>query len=155
VADPLELLADIQFGGVEVDLIPGDAQDFSPAEPEDEDQDEGSVEFFAGMPDRFQEPPGVVNGPGLRRSFGVRRVVVALILLTGLRPIISSSTAQVSAARSASRASLRLRAESVSRQQFPTAQQRFLFSGRAASFPWAQHWQVTASLLSHCLMSFT
>ena len=30
-------------------------------------------------------------------------------------------------------------ADSVSWQHYPSAQQRFLFSDRAASFPWAQH----------------
>ena len=61
----LELLADIQLGGIQVDLIPGKAKDFSPAQAEDENQDEGGVERLADMPGGIQEPSRVVNGPSL------------------------------------------------------------------------------------------
>jgi hypothetical protein len=50
VPDTLNLLADVQLGGVEIGLVPGKAEDFSLAQAEDEDQDEGGVERFAGMP---------------------------------------------------------------------------------------------------------
>jgi len=50
MADTLELLADVQLGGVEVDLVPGQAEDFTSAQAEDEDQDEGGVERFTGVP---------------------------------------------------------------------------------------------------------
>ena len=42
-ADPLELLFDVQLGGVEVHVIPGQAEDFAFAQAENEDQDEGGV----------------------------------------------------------------------------------------------------------------
>ena len=61
----MELLRHIQLGVIEVDLIPGQAEHFSPTQAEDEDQEEGRVEGFASMPGRFEEPPGVINGPGL------------------------------------------------------------------------------------------
>jgi hypothetical protein len=64
-SDSLELLADVQLGVIEVDLIPGQAEDFTPTQAEDEDQHEGRLERSAGMPGRFEEPPGVINGPGL------------------------------------------------------------------------------------------
>ena len=44
VADSLDLLSDIEIGGVEVDQIPGQAEDFALAQAHDEDQDEGGVE---------------------------------------------------------------------------------------------------------------
>ena len=39
------------------------AEDFTSAQAED--QDEGRVKRFTGMPGRFEEPPRVINGPGL------------------------------------------------------------------------------------------
>ena len=59
MTDALELLTDVQFAAVEVDLFPCEAEDFSPAQAEDEHQDEGGVERFARVPGRFEEPPGV------------------------------------------------------------------------------------------------
>jgi hypothetical protein len=70
-----------------------------------------------------------------------------LTAVAGLRAIISSSTAHVNAACSVLRASLRLDADSVSWQHLPSAQQRFLFSDRAASFPWAQPLTVNSQLV--------
>jgi hypothetical protein len=60
------------------------------------------------MPGRFEEPPGVIDGPGLApaRCLDSRRCVI-LTAATGFRAIVSSSTAQVRATRSVSRASLR------------------------------------------------
>ena len=65
VTDALELFSDVQLGVIEVDLIPSQAEYFSPAQAEDEDQDESRVEGFTGMPGRFEEPPGVFYSPGL------------------------------------------------------------------------------------------
>jgi hypothetical protein len=65
VTDALELLADVQLSVIEVDLIPSQAEDFTPAQAENKDQDEGRVERLTGMPGRFEEPPGVIHGPGL------------------------------------------------------------------------------------------
>ena len=48
--DPLELFCHVQLGVIEVDLIPGQAEDFSSAQAEDEDQDEGGVQGFARVP---------------------------------------------------------------------------------------------------------
>jgi UTRA domain len=60
-----------------------------------------------------------------------------------LRPISSSSvTAWVSAARRLSLASRQVRMEATWPQHLPIAQQRRLASGRLASLPCAQHWQV-------------
>jgi hypothetical protein len=50
VTDTLKLLPHVQLGSVEVDLIPGQAEDFTPSQAEDEDQDEGRVQRFTGMP---------------------------------------------------------------------------------------------------------
>jgi hypothetical protein len=50
MTDTLELLADVQLRGVEVDLVPGQAQDFTSTQTEDEDQDEGGVKRFTGVP---------------------------------------------------------------------------------------------------------
>ena len=50
MTNTLELLPDIEFGIIQVDLFPGQAEDFTPAETEDEDQDEGGVEGFACVP---------------------------------------------------------------------------------------------------------
>jgi hypothetical protein len=69
--------------------------------------------------------------------------------------MICSSTAQVSAARSTLRASLRVPGDRKSPQHFPIAQHRRFGFARAASFPCAQHWQMRPSLLSHCLVSLT
>jgi hypothetical protein len=46
VADALELLLHVQLNGVKIDLIPGQAEDFTSAQAEDEDQDEGGVQGF-------------------------------------------------------------------------------------------------------------
>jgi hypothetical protein len=53
--DSLELLPDMQLGVVKVNLILGQAEDFTPSQTEDEDQDEGPIERFAGMPGRQQQ----------------------------------------------------------------------------------------------------
>ena len=63
MTDTLKLLSHVQLGRVEVDLIPGQAEDLTPAQAEDEDQDEGRVERFTGMPRGFEEPASVINGP--------------------------------------------------------------------------------------------
>ena len=51
-----------------------------------------------------------------------------------------------------SRASARLRADKVAWQHWPIAQQRRLSSGRAASLPWAQHWQRSGQPCPELLM---
>jgi hypothetical protein len=61
----LELLPHVELSLIKVDLIPGQAEDFTCARAEDEDQDEGRVKRFTGMPVRFEEPPRVINGLGL------------------------------------------------------------------------------------------
>jgi hypothetical protein len=53
------------------------------------------------------------------------------------------------------RASSTERFESVCRQHFFMAQQRCFSSGRLASFSCAQHWQVSAGLLTQLRMSWT
>jgi hypothetical protein len=49
MTDTLELLPHVQLV-IKVYLLLGQAKDFTPAQAEDEDQDEGGVERFAGMP---------------------------------------------------------------------------------------------------------
>jgi hypothetical protein len=46
-------------------LIPSQAEHFTPAQAEDEDQDEGGIEGLAGVPGGFEEPPGIIDSPGL------------------------------------------------------------------------------------------
>jgi hypothetical protein len=65
VPDTLELFCHVQLGLVQIDLFPGQAEDFASAQAEDEDQDEGRVQGFARVPGRFEEPAGVIDGPGL------------------------------------------------------------------------------------------
>ena len=48
--DPLELFCHVQLGLVQVDLFPGQAENFASAQAEDEDQDESGVEGFARVP---------------------------------------------------------------------------------------------------------
>lgn len=50
MTDALELFADVQFGGIEVNLIPGQAENFALAQAEDEHQDEGRVQRLARVP---------------------------------------------------------------------------------------------------------
>jgi len=50
MADALELFCHIQLGLVQVDLFPGQAENFTSAQAEDEDQDEGGIESFACVP---------------------------------------------------------------------------------------------------------
>jgi hypothetical protein len=50
VTHALELFPDVQLGVIEVNLIPGQAEDFTPPQAEDKDQDEGGAERFTGMP---------------------------------------------------------------------------------------------------------
>jgi hypothetical protein len=56
----------MQLGGVDVDLISGQAEDFASAQAENEDQDEGRIERFVRVPGRLKEPSGVVDSPCLR-----------------------------------------------------------------------------------------
>ena len=61
----LKLPPDIQLNGVKIDLIPGQAENLTSAQAEDEDQDEGGVQNFARVPGRLKEPASVIDGPGL------------------------------------------------------------------------------------------
>ena len=64
MADPLEPLADIQLGGVQVDEFPGEPEYLAFAQAQDQDQDEGGVERLACVPGRFEEPARVIDCPG-------------------------------------------------------------------------------------------
>lgn len=55
----------MQFGRLEVHLIPGQAQDFALARAENEDQHEGGVQGFGLVSGQFKEPAGIINSPGL------------------------------------------------------------------------------------------
>jgi hypothetical protein len=50
------LPADRQLPGVQVDVLPRQAEDLALAEPENEDQDVGGVERIAIVPGRLEEP---------------------------------------------------------------------------------------------------
>jgi hypothetical protein len=67
MADALEWLLYVQLNGVKIDLIPGQAENFTSAQAEDENENEneGSVESFARVPGRLKEPASVIDGPGL------------------------------------------------------------------------------------------
>lgn len=70
-------------------------------------------------------------------------------------PISSSATACVRAARSASREPWITRREGYASQHSPIAQHRRRAADRLASLPWAQHWQMATSLVSHSRTSRT
>lgn len=76
--DPLELLANIELRLVVVEVyrVPSEAENLTPAEAEDEDQDEGGVKRLAGVLGRFEEPPGVIDGPGLGLPARARRAAL-------------------------------------------------------------------------------
>jgi hypothetical protein len=56
--DALELFPHVQLGCVEVDLIPGQAKYFAPAQAED--QDEGGIKRSTRVPGRFEKPAGII-----------------------------------------------------------------------------------------------
>ena len=88
MADPLEPLADIQLGGVQVDEFPGEPEYLAFAQAQDQDQDEGGVERLACVPGRFDEP-ATVQALRFRRLTAGR--LVSLMALTGFLVMISSS----------------------------------------------------------------
>jgi hypothetical protein len=63
VADPLDLLTDVELGGVEVDQFPGEPEDFALAQAQDQDQDGGGMQCFLVMRGGFEELAGFVNAP--------------------------------------------------------------------------------------------
>jgi len=91
VADPLELLADIQLGGVQVDEFPGEPEYLAFAQAQDQDQDEGGVECLACAPGRFEEPARVIDCPGATLPALDCRRFVSLMAFTGFLVTISSS----------------------------------------------------------------
>src|ERR1700750_2934516 len=50
VADPLDVLDDVELGGVEVYQFPGKPEDFTLAQAQDQDQHEGGVQSLLVMP---------------------------------------------------------------------------------------------------------
>ena len=62
-ADTLDLLADVELGAVEVDQLPGEAQEFALAQAEDQDQDVGGVQHVAVTAGRFEELAGFIDRP--------------------------------------------------------------------------------------------
>jgi len=91
VADPLELLADIQLGGVQVDEFPGEPEYLAFAQAQDQDQDEGGVECLAScqVDSRNQRASSTVQALRFRRLTAGR--LVSLMALTGFLVMISSS----------------------------------------------------------------
>ena len=91
MADPLELLADIQLGGVQVDEFPGEPEYLAFAQAQDQDQDEGGVECLAScqVDSRNQRASSTVQALRFRR-LTVRRFV-SLMAFTGFLVTISSS----------------------------------------------------------------
>ena len=62
-ADALDLLADVQLSGVEVDQLPGEPEQLPFAQPEDQDQDVGRVQHVVVVAGRFEELACFINGP--------------------------------------------------------------------------------------------
>jgi hypothetical protein len=62
-ADPLDLLADVQLGRIEVGQIPGQSEDFALAQAQGQAQDERGVQRFTVAAGRFEKPAGFVNRP--------------------------------------------------------------------------------------------
>jgi hypothetical protein len=62
-ADALDLLPDVQFGAVEVDQFPGEPEQLTLAQAEDEDQDVGRVQDVIVTPGGFEELACFVNCP--------------------------------------------------------------------------------------------
>jgi len=91
VADPLELLADIQLGGVQVDEFPGEPEYLAFAQAQDQDQDEGGVERLACVPGRFEEPARVIDCPGVTLPALDCAAIRELDGVTGFLVMISSS----------------------------------------------------------------
>ncbi|MFF0865215.1 hypothetical protein ACFYUV_25930 [Nonomuraea sp. NPDC003560] len=58
--DAVELLRDSRLLAVEVDAVPGEAEDFTTPEAEDEHEHEGGVERFVYGPKVFKERPGML-----------------------------------------------------------------------------------------------
>ena len=69
VADPLDLLSDIEIGSAKVDQIPGQAEDFALTQAHDEDQDEGGVQGLTGPAGVFREPAGFIDTPPAALAF--------------------------------------------------------------------------------------
>jgi hypothetical protein len=59
----LDLLTYVKFGPVEVDQVPGEAQQLTFAQAQNEDQDVGRVQDIV-VASRFQELACLINGPG-------------------------------------------------------------------------------------------
>jgi hypothetical protein len=64
VTDTLELLIDVQLARVEVDAVPGQTEDFTPAQAQDEDQDVSRVKCLLVTAGRLQELAGFIDAPG-------------------------------------------------------------------------------------------
>lgn len=67
-ADALELVGDRQLVGGQVDILPPQAQHFTTAQPEDQDQHVRGVERVAVGTGRLQELANLVDGPRRRAS---------------------------------------------------------------------------------------
>src|SRR5205823_3490539 len=119
-----------------VDVIPGQPDRLTLAQAQHEDQHVHGVERITLRPGGLQEwrASSLVHALPLRL-----RTEGSLIELAMFLAIRSSVTAWDNAARNQARMSPTVRAETRSSQHLPTAQQRRLFSSRAASLPCAQH----------------
>ena len=62
-ADPLDLLADVKLGSVEVGQIPGQAGDFALSQAQHQNQDERGVQGLVVAAGGFEEPAGFINRP--------------------------------------------------------------------------------------------
>ena len=69
MARSLELPSDVYFGGVEVDVWPGEPECFSTAQAEDKDQHVGPVQRVLVAPGGFKEGTGFLDGPPLPLPF--------------------------------------------------------------------------------------
>jgi hypothetical protein len=63
VADLLDLLADVELGGIEVDQFPGEPEDFTLAQAQDQDQYESGVKRLLVVSSGFEELAGFIDTP--------------------------------------------------------------------------------------------
>jgi hypothetical protein len=65
MARPLELPPDVDLGGIEVDICPGEPQRFSTSQTENENQHVGRVQRVMIAPGGFQKGAGLLDRPPL------------------------------------------------------------------------------------------
>ena len=67
--DPLELLADVQLGSVEIDPIPGEPEYLALAQAQDDDENVSGVQRITVATGRLQEPACFIDSPDAALTF--------------------------------------------------------------------------------------